>query len=929
MTMMAVGAPAEAETVATTVATTDDDNGDDGDVSAYSIGVVAQGLRDGNSVTLVEGDQSIQVDENDTLFSFPESRADGSAYQVLLESTPSDQSCEVLNGEGQIQGEDVEVAVQCQDGPMITSATVNQDEITVVWEHDEALGEPDSYDVSWSSTAISTSQSEPGIYGDGDSAIDVTAPFVITDLDLDRNWYVTVTAHYGDEQRSSTVARRLSGLAFEGELRASQALPDGRVALGGDFAFAGQSSGSLARLDARDGQLMPFPQVDGDIRALLVDNEGHTYVGGDFSRIGSISQPWLARLRPDGRVDESWRPTLNGSVHALIPFEGKLAVGGDFSAVDGDSSQAHLTILDDDAQALPAWSGLGLDGRVATLSVFQGLLVAGGEFDISGASHLAAFNAEAEIQPIVGANGAVQTLLAWDDRLFVGGYFEQVDGVERQYLAALDEGLSLDSWTLDIRPPDPNDYDGLPPIPRVSALTRHNDWLLLGGVFGDVESEDRRNLAAVNLDGEVQDWNPSAFGGSVDVILPWNDRIVVGGQYRDIARLDQDTARENYRVSRLALLSLDELDGDGIPLASDQFPLGADGPVLAAAGTHQQLIVGGSMGALGYWSRGASGLAFLDADGKLDTEQEHFVSGGGIRDFTLFDGDLYAVGDFERFDHPDLAMTQRFAIRFGSDGNIDTGWSIARPEPPVLEAVLGVSPYLVLGGNFEEFLLQGQVHRLAALDANGNLEVSWRSGDGPNDRVLDLALLNDTVYAAGVFSIVLEDGEEEPRAGYAAFDADDGTLTAWSPAHGDEAGTLASHDGELILAIEDNGDWSVGVADLPGNTVDTDIGANDSVHRLESGNAGLFLFGAFTTLEDAEGGSHDRPGVARLNLEAGSLNVDGFAPDNIAELNGEAGIIHTAFSVGGRICLAGRFARIGERSRSNLACFEGDGSLGD
>ncbi|SYZ74619.1 exported hypothetical protein [Candidatus Zixiibacteriota bacterium] len=73
---------------------------------------------------------------------------------------------------------------------------------------------------------------------------------------------------------------------------------------------------------------------------------------------------------------------LNGQVLAMIVFDGKLIVGGDFTAV-GEIAANHIASWDG-----ANWSplGSGTNAYVTALTVYNNKLVAGGVFTTAGAS---------------------------------------------------------------------------------------------------------------------------------------------------------------------------------------------------------------------------------------------------------------------------------------------------------------------------------------------------------------------------------------------------------------------------------------------------------------------------------------------------------------------------------------------------------------
>ncbi|NEM91214.1 PKD domain-containing protein [Galbitalea soli] len=122
-------------------------------------------------------------------------------------------------------------------------------------------------------------------------------------------------------------------------------------------------------------------------------------------------------------------------------------------------------------------------------------------------------------------NGAVRTLAASPDgtRLYVGGLFTQINGVNRYRIAA----FNVSTGTL---------VSGFVPKPnyRVNAIVATNDTVYFGGSFGALGSITRYNLAAVAAsNAAVLPWAPVAAGGAVATMAlsPDGSKLAIGGQF--------------------------------------------------------------------------------------------------------------------------------------------------------------------------------------------------------------------------------------------------------------------------------------------------------------------------------------------------------------------------------------------------------------
>ena len=122
------------------------------------------------------------------------------------------------------------------------------------------------------------------------------------------------------------------------------------------------------------------------------------YVGGEFNRViapdevTTHAQAYLARFSvADGVWDSSWRPVLNGNVHALeVDDQGRLLVGGEFTSVDGAPNTTAFAVIDPATGGVDPTTTVRVERRNTTDRVIvRELEVVGGTVYLGGAfSHV-------------------------------------------------------------------------------------------------------------------------------------------------------------------------------------------------------------------------------------------------------------------------------------------------------------------------------------------------------------------------------------------------------------------------------------------------------------------------------------------------------------------------------------------------------------
>ena len=137
------------------------------------------------------------------------------------------------------------------------------------------------------------------------------------------------------------------GFGIDGTVMTILRQPDGKVVVGGYFLYVdGEPANHITRLNSdgsRDISFDPGTGVDGRVRALALAPDGKLLVGGSFLRVNGISSPYLARLKRNGALDDSFdtSPGFDNYVRALALQGSKLLVAGAFSEYKG-APAAHI-----------------------------------------------------------------------------------------------------------------------------------------------------------------------------------------------------------------------------------------------------------------------------------------------------------------------------------------------------------------------------------------------------------------------------------------------------------------------------------------------------------------------------------------------------------------------------------------------------------
>ena len=140
----------------------------------------------------------------------------------------------------------------------------------------------------------------------------------------------------------------------------------------------------------------------------------------------------------------------NGSIFsvALAP-DGKILIGGSFRYVHGQPRSGVARLLADGSLDASFNPGVGVTGTVYTVSVLtNGAVFIGGDFlSVNGLprARLALLSSSGTVDPVFGAAGGADntiyaSVIAPDQRIFVGGDFTSIAGQTRRGVAKLNIG---------------------------------------------------------------------------------------------------------------------------------------------------------------------------------------------------------------------------------------------------------------------------------------------------------------------------------------------------------------------------------------------------------------------------------------------------------------------------------------------------------
>jgi hypothetical protein len=278
------------------------------------------------------------------------------------------------------------------------------------------------------------------------------------------------------------------------------------IFLGGELGLQdAQSRSHLASLD-KDGNLTPWsPFTSGYIYSLVLGDD-RVYVSGAFDNVSAVRSLGLAAITKGqtGNPIPGATPDVTGFPVALALSDKKLYIAGSFGS-----------------------PGLGEGVSLAAIDLGTGKFL--------------------DWKPSI--NGpVVNSLAATNERVYVGGQFQSVDGKSRFNVASFDASGALEPWSPMT--------DGF-----VSGITPYQQTVYLRGGFQVVNGEAQSGIAALGLDGNLKPFESKSSVASRITIL--NDKIYYGSYY--------DTGSEMIGVQILRVSLNGKTDDWSIKLGANSY----------------------------------------------------------------------------------------------------------------------------------------------------------------------------------------------------------------------------------------------------------------------------------------------------------------------------------------------------------------------
>ncbi len=690
----------------------------------------------------------------------------------------------------------------------------------------------------------------------------------------------------------------------------------------------------------------------------VLQPDGKILIGGALATYNGTARRCIARLNADGSLDTGFNPgtgALNPVYAIALQPDGKIIIGGSFTLYNA-TARNYIARLNADGSIDTGFDpGSGANGYVRAIALQpDGKIIIGGDFTTyngTGRNYIARLHADGSLDatydPGSGANDKIQTMaLQSDGKTLIGGDFTTYNGTVRNRVARINADGSLDAAF----------SPGTGANGSVRAIALQPDGkALIGGSFTTYNGTGRNFIARVNANGSLDaTFNVGTGAGSIvyGITLQPDGKAIIGGFFTTynstarnyIARVNADGSLDmgfdpgsggNSYIQSIALQTdgkaiivgsfvtyngtarnyIARVNADGSLEATFNQGSGASRTVLATAlQPDGKIIIGGQFNSYNTIAR--TRIARLNADGSLDATFDPGT--GASADVSAIalqpDGKIIIGGTFTTYN----GTTRNRIARLNADGSLDVTFDPGSGANNLVGAItLQSDGKIIIGGTFTTY--NGTtINRIARLNADGSLDADFNPGTGANNGVTAIVLQSDgKMIIGGNFTTYNGTG----RNRVARLNADgtlDTSFNLGTGANNPVNAIALQPDGKIVIGgafISYNGVSQVRIARLNADgSPDTgfnpfSLGANNLVRTIALQPDGKIIIGGdFTSYNDA-----GRNRIARLNTN-GSLDI-GFDPGT-----GASGIVYAiALQSNGKAIIGGQFVSYNGTGRNRVA----------
>lgn len=295
--------------------------------------------------------------------------------------------------------------------------------------------------------------------------------------------------------------------------------------------------------------------ANGWVRCSAIQPDGKIIIGGAFTAYNGTLRNRIARLNQDGTLDLTFNVGngADGEVRSIaILSDGKIIIAGSFTNYN-DVQRRFIAKLNADGSLDTTFTTSSTNNAAVITLVIQpdNKILIGGFFTNFGgqpANRIARLNADGSFDNTFnvgsGFNEVVyKIIMDGSDKIIVGGAFSTFNEGASGYLTRLNLDGSKDN-TFDIGSGFNN---------NIFLIARQNDGkLIIGGFFSSLNGNQSNGLIRINSNGSIDttfntigNWNVGVYTCNIQT----DGRIILGGEFSFFSTITESFVRRLCRLN--------------------------------------------------------------------------------------------------------------------------------------------------------------------------------------------------------------------------------------------------------------------------------------------------------------------------------------------------------------------------------------------
>jgi uncharacterized delta-60 repeat protein len=692
-------------------------------------------------------------------------------------------------------------------------------------------------------------------------------------------------------------------------------------ALQGAKAQPGQNDPTFNLNDFNDGD---GTGANGAVDCIAMQNNGKIIIGGSFSTYNKKNVNGIVRLNNEGTIDSTFNQGtgFNGVVNSIvIQNDGKIIIGGNFSLYNGISRNNILRINSNGTLDSTFNIGVGTNSVINSIAYqSDGKIIICGDFTTYNglqANHITRLNSDGTIDSSFislgtsGPNAIINSVyLQLNGKILIGGYFHYYDGIASRGIVRINSDGSVDTTF----------HVGTGIVGGINSIELQTDnKIIIVGSFNNYNGTSSNNIIRLNSNGNIDNTFNIGTGtnSSIKFVKFQSDgKILFGGP--SVSTYNGTYCNGLVRINPGGTIDL------SLSIFTGTFGIGLEDIQILSDG--KMLIAG----VINVFDSGiVGGITRINTNGTHDVS---FNRMPGANNSVLIsniqnDGKILIGGNFTTYN----GVPRKSIARLNIDGTLDSVFNtLNSSRSNIVNAIEFQSTNkIILGGQFGYTIGNKYFPNLVRLNTNGIVDTSFSSGTGPNAWVNCMVKqIDEKIIIGGNFTTY----NGISRSKIARINSNGSLDLSFNPglgANGEILSISLQPDGKIIIGgyfTSYNGIICSNLARINADgSIDAtfNLGTNllGYVHSISLQFDGKIIVGGdFTSYVDVNDFGSYNNYLIRLNSD-GSL-------DSIFTEIGVGYIVYkTKIQSDGKILIGGDFLNINNTTVGRIARINMDGSL--